>query len=249
LAVAKKNELIFDLLLKDNIPIEALWYFGWGLARQFVVALNIGTMGFWWWRMPEQISRYYESLRDLEKNMEVGLERSPALTVDWGPNRVLTAQDLDRVAACFTTLSAPHERDQHTAYDHYIGGLTFLSLNDIHWQCESTVFANFFECLKALMTENGDLTPGVSVCDSLLRFVDDMFPDMDQRDQFAELFERFESKNVEGAVVTLKEATFMKLFCDAYFWRHIKQRNAPPGQIRDRNEPEEGSGAGKDQDS
>jgi hypothetical protein len=61
-------------------------------------------MGFWWWRMPEQISRYYESLEDLEKHAKVGLERSPSLKVDWGGNRVLTDEDLDRVAACFTAL-------------------------------------------------------------------------------------------------------------------------------------------------
>jgi hypothetical protein len=40
-----------------------------------------------------------------------------------------------------------------------IGGLTFLSLNDIHWQCESTVFGNFMECLKAMMEEAGDWKP------------------------------------------------------------------------------------------
>ncbi len=226
LSVAKKNEIIFDLILKDNVPVEALWYFGWGLARHFVVALNIGTMGFWWWRMPEQISRYYESLRDLEKNMDVGVERSPALRIDWGQNRVLSAEDLDRVAACFTALPGPHERDQHTAYNYYIGGLTFLSLNDIHWQCESTVFGNFFECLRALMAEYGDWKEGTNFRESMLRFLDDMFPNMDERDQFADLCGRFESKNFEGAVVTLKEATFMKLFCDAYFMRQLKQRNA-----------------------
>jgi AbiV family abortive infection protein len=56
----KKNQLIVELVLGDNVPFESLWFFGWGVARLFVTALNIGTMGFWWWRMPEQISRYYE---------------------------------------------------------------------------------------------------------------------------------------------------------------------------------------------
>jgi len=59
LVSSKKDELIIEFILRDNVPVEALWFFGWGLARHFVVALNIGTMGFWWWRMPEQISRYY----------------------------------------------------------------------------------------------------------------------------------------------------------------------------------------------
>jgi len=249
LAVAKKNQLIFELILKDNVPVEALWSFGWGLARHFVVALNIGTMGFWWWRMPEQISRYYDSLHDLEKNMEVGVERSPALRVDWGQNRVLTAEDLDRVAACFTALPGPHERDQHMAFNYYIGGLTFLSLNDIHWQCESTVFRNFFECLKALMAENGDWKEGTSFRDSMLRFLDDMFPKMDERDQFAELCARFESKNLEGAVVTLKDATFMKLFCDAYFMRQLKHRNTRLSHSWEKEPTEASPGADNPPDS
>lgn len=224
LVAAKKDELIIELILRDNVPAEALWFFGWGIARHFVVALNIATMGFWWWRMPEQISRYYEKLEDLEKQMEMGIERSPSLKIDWGGNRVLTEEDLDRVAACFAALPGPNQRDQHAAYNHYIGGLTFLSLNDIHWQCESTVFGNFFECLKAMMGEGGDWQPGTSFQEAMLRFLDDMFPKMDERDQFAALCGRFETKDVEGAVVTLKEAGFMKLFCDAYFMRRLGRR-------------------------
>jgi hypothetical protein len=160
LVYAKKDELIFELILKDNVPVQALWFFGWGVARHFVVALSIATMGFWWWRMPEQISRYYETMEDLENAAKFSVERSPSLKIDWGANRVLTDEDLNRVAVCMTALPAPHERDQHRAYNYYIGGLTFLSLNDIHWQCEVNVFGNFFECLKAMMEDAGDWKPG-----------------------------------------------------------------------------------------
>jgi len=226
LVYAKTDELIFELILKDNVPVAALWYFGWGIARHFVVALNIGTMGFWWWRMPEQISRYYESLEDLDKAAKVGLERSPSLKIDWGANRVLTEEDLDRVAACFTALPGPGERDQHRAYNYYIGGLTLLSLNDIHWQCEANVFGNFFECLKAMMEETGDWIQGTPFQEALVRFLDDLFPNMDERDQIVALCGRFETKNIEGAVVTLKEAASMKLFCDAYFMVQVKRKGA-----------------------
>lgn len=219
-----KKELIFELILKDNVSVEGLWWFGWGLARHFVVALNIGTMGFWWWRLPEQISRYYESIEDLEKKMKTFVERSPALTIDWGANRVLTAEDLQRVALCMAALPGPHQRDRHKAYNHYIGGLTFMSLNDVHWQCESNVFGNFLECLKAMMEDAGDWKPETSVKDAVLRFLDDMFPGMDERAHIAELCARFEAKNFDGLVVTLKDATFMKLFCDAHFLRAAKQK-------------------------
>lgn len=225
LVSATKKELIFELVLKDNVPVQSLWWFGWGLARHFVVALNMGTMGFWWWRLPEQISRFYESIEDLEqKNMKVFVERSPALNIDWGPSRVLTEEDLHRVAVCMTLLPGPHQRDKHKAYNYYVGGLTFLSLNDIHWQCESTAFGNFMESLKAMMEEAGDLKPETNFRDAVLRFLDDLFPGMDEREHIAELCARFESKNFDGVVVTLKDATFMKLFCDAYFLLAAKEK-------------------------
>jgi len=45
------------------VPVQVLWYFGWGVARQFVIALYMGTMGFWWWHMPRHVDRWFESFR------------------------------------------------------------------------------------------------------------------------------------------------------------------------------------------
>jgi hypothetical protein len=100
----KKDQLLVEFILGDNIPIEALCFFGWGVARHFVSALNIGTMGFWWWRMPQHINRYYESLEDLDTKRQIAVERAPSLKIDWGRNRVLSDEDLGRVTACLVGL-------------------------------------------------------------------------------------------------------------------------------------------------
>ena len=42
----KKDQLILDLQLGDQVPIQGLWFLAWGIARSFVTALNIATMGF-----------------------------------------------------------------------------------------------------------------------------------------------------------------------------------------------------------
>jgi hypothetical protein len=97
--------------------------------------------------MPEQICRCYETIEDVEAHKELGLEGSPSLKIDWGENRVLTEEDLGRVALAFAALPGPNRRDQHGAYNFHIGGTTFLSLNDVHWQCEIQAFGNFFESL------------------------------------------------------------------------------------------------------
>jgi hypothetical protein len=217
----KKDQLFLEFILGDDVPIEGLWFFGWGLARQFVVALNIGTMGFWWWRMPEQISRYYEKLEDLETKREFAIERKPALKVDWGDNRVLSEADISRVAACFATLPGPDKRDKHAAYNYYIGGITFLSINDVHWQCEVQAYGNFHESLKAMMKDSGDWKGNTPFDVTFGKFLDESFPGFDEREQLLDICRRFETKNLEGIVITLKEVSFIKLFCDAYFLRTI----------------------------
>lgn len=219
----KKNQLFVEFILPDNIPLQALWDFALGLARCFVAALNIGTMGFWWWQLPEQIDQYYEHIEDLERKSKVQIKRSPSLKIDWGENRVLTAEDLARVSLCFTALPEPNEQQKHTPFNYYIGGLTFLSLNDIHWQCESYIFGNFFKCLKAMMAETGDWQEKEGSFESVLEeYVCKLFPARDEDiDKFFMLARAFEASSTESATITLREASFAKVFCDHYFLSHF----------------------------
>lgn len=214
----KKNELIVEFLFLDNVPIHALWYFGWGVARHFVVALNIGTMGFWWWRQPEQVDKYYEDIEDVEFKKSVLLKRSPSLKIDWGENRILKAEDLNRISLCFAALPEPHEQQKHAPFNYYIGGLTFLSLNDVHWQCESTIFGNFFECLRAMMAEVGDWKEEESftpICADYLRKI--FVLNDEDLNKFIKIIHAYESKSTKDILVNLQDTSFAKLFCDSYF--------------------------------
>ena len=218
----KKDQLFVDFTFAEGVAVQSLWYFALGVARAFVTALNIGTMGFWWWRMSDHISNYFEYVEDLEVKQKIGIERSPSLRVDWGKNRVLTENDLAIVSSCFAAVVGSRKGANEDLYNHYIGGVTFLALNDVHWQCESTVFWNFFLSIQAMMKKTGDWKDKESLTESLMTFLLDMFPSFDERDVYQTLFEAFESGNAEQTNVTLKEASFMKLFCDAYFLQKIR---------------------------
>lgn len=218
----KKNQLLVDFILLDSIPIQGLWYFGWGLARHFVTALNIGTMGFFWWKLPQQISRYYEFLEDLEKKARLVIERSPILKVDWGANRVLTETDLVTVSEVFAALPPPHRRRDHGPYNYYIGGLTFLAINDIHWQCEVNAFGNFLKSLQEMMISRGQWTRRASFAEPFRNFLDAMWPELDEGHKYVDLIQRFPRGNTHKLGITLKEASLMKLFCDAYFLKEIR---------------------------
>ena len=230
-----KKELLIDFILGDNVPVQPLWYFGWGVARQFVVALNIGTMGFWWWHMPQHVDRWFESLRDLETGQEMKLERKPSLVIDWGQNRVLTEQDLGRVAAIFASLTPREQDGRQGALDYYIGGLTFLALNDVHWQCEGQSFGNFFESLRHMMAKNGDWSEGQPFVPSFLKFIDELFPTFDEKERYTILTKAFDDKKLDGIAVTLKEVAFIKLFCDFYYMRRLSP--PPVGEAEGDAEP------------
>lgn len=211
-----------DFSFSEEVPIQSLWFLAWGVSRAFVTTLNIGTMGFWWWRMSEHISRYYEYVEDVEIKEKLRIERSPSLRLDWGENRVLTENDLTNVASCFAAVVGAGERENENHYNYYIGGITFLALNDVHWQCESTGFENFFRSLQSMMKETGDWTEGEPFSERLMKFLLDMFPNFDEQEVYQRLFEAFESGEEEQGNVTLREASFMKLFCDAYFLKKMR---------------------------
>lgn len=220
-----KNQLFVDLILKDNVPVEGLWYYSWGIARHFVAALNIGTMGFWWWKIPEQVDSYYEQIDDLENGHQIKLNRIPSLKIDWGSNRVLTSEDLTQVIKCLIALPVEGDVQNQVPYDYYLAGTTFLSLNDIHWQCESAIFENFMECLRKLMEETGEWNPETPFPKALSKFIDDYCPESDEdKEHLIHIAMVLEANEMDGVIVSLKEVSFMKLFCDIYILMEICPR-------------------------
>jgi AbiV family abortive infection protein len=234
----KPNQLIVEFTVRDNMPVASLWNAGWEMARHFVAALNIATMGFWWWHTPKDIDSYYESLTDLETNSRVEITRLPSLKIDWGAHRVLTEQDLVNASGCFTALPRPGQRDEPSSYDCYLSGLTYLSLNDVHWQCEALAFGSFFESLKAMMKETGALPSDADAVPLMQRFLRDVFPKIDDHERFGELFDVFDKHKRTSTVITLQEAAVMKIFCDTYFL----DRFAKPMMAQRRSRPVEESG-------
>lgn len=221
----QKNQLIVELILGDDVPIEGLWHFAWGLARHFVAALNIGTMGFWWWRMPEQVDKYYERIDDLENGHQLELKRSPSLEIDWGANRVLTSEDLSLVSQCLIALPGPANVEKHAPYNYYMGGITFLSLNDVHWQCELDIFGNFLKCLRNLMQETGEWDGKTEFIEAFAKFLDERIPDADEdKRRLLRIASAIEGANAEGVDVTLRDSSFIKLFCDGYILTKIRSQ-------------------------
>lgn len=220
----KGNKGLFvDLLLRDDVQVQTLFHLGWGIARQFVVALNIATLGYWWWTPMDKDGRYYERIDDLVTKAQVQLTMGPSLGMTWDEVRPLTEEDLGRLTQCFIALPGPEKAGQDTPYGHYIAGLTMLALNDVHLRMEGQAFYDFYLALQGMMHEAGLAAATDDFPDKALAFIDEMFAGFDERAAYERLFRAAEARAPLDPL-SVKEVVFMKLFCDTFFLRRILPR-------------------------
>jgi AbiV family abortive infection protein len=154
----EKVELIVELTLGDNIPIQGLFGFGLSIAKHVIVALNLATSGFWWWVLPRHKSHYYERITDLESGQGVDV-RTDQFKVFHDNRPPITDVHIQLFVQAFTAVPGPGDHGRGQTYAYYLGGLTFMSLSDIHFNFDGQSFGNFLMCMKGMMGEASYLRP------------------------------------------------------------------------------------------
>lgn len=211
------NELICELTLPNIVHIRKLWNTARAISREFVAALNIATVGLFWWHVDKDISRFYEKIWDLENdNTEVGIDVLPKLNIEW-EHQSLTEDDLKYTRHIMgyihhTTRSNPRYRE---ALENYLTGLALLSKNDIHLRIEPNAFAYFFMALKTLLLASGDWD---GVGDLKITTVDQLseFTPGQNLSNYIEWGMQLEKRDNPTKRITLTEVINMKTHCDIY---------------------------------
>jgi AbiV family abortive infection protein len=232
----RKRELIVEVILKSRVHIEGVWNVGLGITRRLLTALNFGTMGFFWWYLPEQISGYYEEITDLESKGggHVLVELMPRRAIDWG-REALSEGALRRAAVCYGTLPGPRDDEGNRAIDHYLRGLTLLAKTDIHLGFEANAFQEFFAAIKWGSRTYADWDGASEYDQVFLDIAGAISPEMD-RVRYLELAKMLDDPpaGYQG-LITLSEVGTLKVLCDAYhvqrlgrlFEQRAAQRRTP----------------------
>ncbi len=95
-----------------------VWESGMQSSYLLAIALNIGTMGFFWWYLPTFVSKYAESVVDIEEEADVIIERAPQLKLSWG-NQALRSEDLTNVSLVFSHMAMLRDERQQAPYKRY----------------------------------------------------------------------------------------------------------------------------------
>ena len=149
-----RNEIVVTLFVPNKVVVQDLWNMGWQNTYVFVTALNIGTMGFFWWYTPEYISRYFEKIRDVEHDSEIIVDRTPMLRIVWPP-QALKSADLNNVSVVYSFMAQANQQ-QFESTHRYFRNVGLMAKNDIFFQFEPTIFIEFMSALKDAMSAYGD---------------------------------------------------------------------------------------------
>jgi AbiV family abortive infection protein len=211
----KKEQLLIEITLGDNVPLGALWGLGFSLSLQFLIAINMATSGYWWWPLAPNQRRFYEGIRDLEQNLGVELEDG-GFQVFNTPKVALSDVHVRSLLVCFTSLPHPHDQPRAQAYIYYLGGLNFIALNCIQWRCEAQAFGNFLASFKLLLAEASYVLPSETPIEAIRRFLKEKYPDLDQPEAFMELINKCEQGGGPPPV-KIGDVYLMKLLCETIF--------------------------------
>lgn len=208
-------DVILDLKVPKLVPLNSLWHSAWGTARSFAVSLSIASRGYFWWYLPQDIDKYYESIKDLENDAEVKVERRPKLNLDWG-NNVLSESDLDKAMLCFGLLP----RDNVEFLNRYVAGLSFWGKNDIHTPLELDVFFHFYHSLLSAFSYYEKKKADGTLEASLEKRFNELIPNATFPAELLSLAKQSILKNTDKKI-TLTECGGMKILCDIYILSNI----------------------------
>jgi hypothetical protein len=189
------------------------------LSRRIVLALNIGTVGFFWWYLPSFVSKFYEQILDIESKARVFVERTPKLEIAWPP-QALKEQQLSTVSMVLAHL-IHLDAKRISAYARYFQSLGMVAKNDIFGQLEHTIVVGFYEALRSAMTSYGDWDGDAATFEAAAeKCLANSLTDAQLRGHLGEtlhLCSELANERAANPKVTLDEVAKMKIYCDVYF--------------------------------
>lgn len=213
------HTLTLELLFPKAVPVGALWDTGWGIARNFIIAMNIATQGLFWWNIKLDPARYYEEIWDLENNAGVTIVAGPVLEMNWRDKRMVYGDtEVSITMLVFDFLMDNWRPGVDTYFNDYAAAMSIYAKNDIHLRVEATAFEHFFKALKRAMLENKDWDGTSDFGEAYVKRTKHFHPEVtpDMKKWFPIALELESTHNVT-VPITITQVHMMKIYCDAYF--------------------------------
>jgi AbiV family abortive infection protein len=212
----RKNELLVEIIAPKSIHMSQLFNYCWQIQRYFLIAINIGSSGFFWWDIPKYRNKFYESAYDIENKAPFEMIINPTLKIDWQKG-TLDAKELKSVAFCFSQLPKIITDDKLNPTNYYYSGLLFLGQNDLNYRCEREAFTNFYLSVKHLLRYFGTWDGVDNYYDALNTALTGLNLSEDFAEKIFEIGENSINEKEFSEQITLEQVGISKVICDTLF--------------------------------
>ncbi len=215
----KKTELLVEFLLPAKIPVAELWQTGIQMCSMFAVSLNIATVGYFWWYLPEFVAAFYEEIVDLDTKASLRVDYKSLVMANWR-RTTLKAQQLHTAGMIQTYLMMWATKEQSLAYSRYMQAIALLSKNDVFGDFTGQALIHFAYAFRMALKSYGDWD-GVpeNFEQAVAATLDNLWNQPEILAEFKSLMEAansLEKQQSPSRPVTLDEAMKLKAFCDVY---------------------------------
>jgi AbiV family abortive infection protein len=213
-----RNELIVQFTMPKSIMFQDIWSAGMQNCMIFVTALNIATFGFFWWYVPTFISRFHETIIDLDSNNGIDLDRVPQLKIQWPHQALKEEQLLQHLTIVFGFVAGAND-PQREAYSRYFRALAMLAKNDIFFQFEHHLVDEFISSFEMALQAYSDWNGNPSAFDEV---VTTLFKEMNGGEQLLKMIPDMRSVAADvrarkvARPITLEDVAKSKIIFDAY---------------------------------
>jgi AbiV family abortive infection protein len=221
---AKKTELLVEFLLPAKIPVAELWQTGLQMCAMFATSLNIATVGYFWWYVPEFVSTFYEEMSDLDTKATLRVDYKSLAMANW-KRTTLKAQQLHNAGMILTFLMTWATKEQSLACSRYIQGIALLSKNDVFGDFTAQAFVHFASALRMAFVSYGDWDGAPEHFDQAATdTLNGIWNQPEAVAEFKSLIEvanALEKQQQPSRPINLDEAMKLKACCDVYLVHRI----------------------------
>jgi hypothetical protein len=222
----KKDSLLIKLTLPDRIRLEALWDAGYGAGNTLLIALNIGSLGYFYWYLPAQLERYADAVVDLENRAQVRMVRPSPILPDISRRQVLDDARLADVMLCFAVMLSLGKKDDKkysSMFNDYLVGLRLIAHTDVHLDVAGQAFGEFYLAFITALQLFDPPADDEPITNKFMSALLLSTPDFDEGPRFAALGEEYRSTVKGPAGVTLDSVVKLKILLDVFLIKTFRR--------------------------
>jgi AbiV family abortive infection protein len=142
----KKDQLTMQITLLDNTPLSALSGRAISLAKLVVACLNIGSIGYFWFKRPGFEQVIFDQVLDIENGSRLQIEARDSF---WGDNRAaaLSDEQIGHAITCMMAFAPLSEADAEPIFRPYFDGLALIAKSDVFYSVDDLARRAFVGCL------------------------------------------------------------------------------------------------------